>query len=363
MTESDAGGGRAKEPKSRKCVEVINIYQDCIISDISVIKLIFTKFSNLKRRNMATDAAPPPTPAREMDRFMGRVYLPPAPSQDLHVNIGYPYEGKQLFPSWMPVFEHAISKKDYDEMVGKMKALLAEKCITECDLSMRTLSVLFCLGVGCLFFKIKQDGITNSLKSIAAEYGVDIILVGAMGCRMIYNNQDVNAIGIDQYGIPLSTLSEKRNRQVPAWAPPGYNIILKGSPELDLRSSWPRSAGALAMLGFSVPSDCKVIVDDSLSTHSSLSLFLSFSLSLSLCLPLGQLNNIFHSVPLTSRSLTHSHLLLFNLSLTPKHPRQAPQALAAPMTKQTIDDDPFQKLEQLKVPLPILNPIPSNPTP
>jgi hypothetical protein len=210
--------------------------------------------------------APPPIPLRPWQRYMGRVFLPPAPSQDLHVNIGLLLEGNQNFPKWMPVFEHAISEKDYDEMVGKMKALLAEKYMSEFDLSMRTLSVLFCLGIGCLFYKCKEDGIKDSLKGIAAEYGLDIIEVGNTGCRYIsHKKDDVNGIGFDQHGIPLSLLSEKGSRQIPAWPPMGFNIILKGTPELDLRSSWPRSAGALAMLGFSVPSDCQVTVDDSLS--------------------------------------------------------------------------------------------------
>jgi hypothetical protein len=40
---------------------------------------------------------------------MSRVFLPPTPSAELHVNIGWNTVGNQADPEWMPLFGKAIS--------------------------------------------------------------------------------------------------------------------------------------------------------------------------------------------------------------------------------------------------------------
>ena len=65
-------------------------------------------FANGKRRSIKT--------------FMVRVFLPPAPGDELYINIGYCYGGNQVYPEWMPLFREAISKEDYDRFIAKIKA-------------------------------------------------------------------------------------------------------------------------------------------------------------------------------------------------------------------------------------------------
>ncbi|KAL1510311.1 hypothetical protein AB1Y20_006631 [Prymnesium parvum] len=63
--------------------------------------------------------------------YMGRVFLPPAPSAELHINFGWNVQNGQLYPEWVPIFEEAISKKDYDALVSKIRDYLDKNAINE----------------------------------------------------------------------------------------------------------------------------------------------------------------------------------------------------------------------------------------
>ena len=175
--------------------------------------------------------------------FMGRVFLPPAPSQELHINIGWHFANAQTYPEWMPIFEEAISKAEYDALIGKIKGYL-EKNKVDAGLPLCGMFTVCCFGIGCCilgYVASKASQITNDLKKIAEEHsGARIELVQYAPATA----RTAETMGVDQYGQPCIAGGSGRRRGPaqtrPVWPPLGYNIVLKAPASFDLRSVWPK---------------------------------------------------------------------------------------------------------------------------
>ena len=163
--------------------------------------------------------------------YMGRVYLAPAPSQELYINIGWNWVNGQMYPEWMPIFEEAISKEEYDTLIGKIKSYLDENNL---DPSLRSCGYrsagCCCIGVCILCHLSSQTNrITNDVKKISEE--------NAGACVAYVQNPTptaltAEAMGVDQSGLPMII-----------WPPLGFNIILKAPATFDMRSVWPKPIG------------------------------------------------------------------------------------------------------------------------
>ena len=79
--------------------------------------------------------------------FMGRVFLPPHPNNELHINIGWNVTDGQKFPEWLPIFQEAITQQEYDALISKIKEYLAKNAINHC-LPTCAMMTIGC-GVGC----------------------------------------------------------------------------------------------------------------------------------------------------------------------------------------------------------------------
>ena len=178
---------------------------------------------------------------------MGRVFLPPAPSAELHVNIGWNTAGNQEYPEWMPLFGEAISKANYDRLIAKIKAHLEANAIP---------MWLVCCGCGvcpvpglcCLY--MKASSITKELQKISDEFdGARVELFQATSPSGLQ--------AYDQYGQPPMKMfggnKHHAGTMKPAWPPLGYNIILKAPKSFDLRSVWPGASQGAANLQIPVP--------------------------------------------------------------------------------------------------------------
>jgi hypothetical protein len=170
--------------------------------------------------------------------FMGRVFLPPAPSAELHVNIGWNTVGNQAYPEWMPLFGEAISKADYDRMIAKIKAHLDANAIpmwqVACGMCPPT-----CIVGGACYLYIKASAITKELQKISEEFdGARVEL-----CQTSYPTGFGNLQAYDQYGQPPMHMFGRSEHSAgmmkPCWPPNGYNVILKAPRTFDLRSVWP----------------------------------------------------------------------------------------------------------------------------
>lgn len=171
--------------------------------------------------------------------FMGRVFLPPAPSNELYINIGWSMRDQQIWPEWMPIFESMISKKDYDEMIGEMKTLMDDKSIHPA-LKYAARTPCFCVCLCPIVIPMALD-ITKSMKTIGDMYnGADVKLVRAT--RPTANTEDMQ--GWDQYGKPCENAFGENACMLSCWPPLGYNIVLKAPQEapqgVDIRSTWPK---------------------------------------------------------------------------------------------------------------------------
>jgi hypothetical protein len=181
--------------------------------------------------------------------FMGRVFLPPE-SAELHINIGWNERGGQKYAEWMPVFQEAISQKDYEALVSKLKDYFETNAINP-FLPRCAMATLTC-GVGCLicgYMAVKASSITRDLKEIAAEFsGARIELVQMTTPTAL----TADAMGFDQYGQPPQQVfgegKHSAGQMKPCWPPLGWNIILKAPETSDLRSLWPKSLATGSML-------------------------------------------------------------------------------------------------------------------
>ena len=182
-------------------------------------------------------------PAMVSKDFMGRVFLPPAPSANLHINIGWSATDGQKYPEWMPIFQEAISKEDYDSLISKIKDYLSANSINAC-LPMCAVTTMSC-GVGCFvccYLAAAGTKITGDLKKIGEEFpGASVTL-----CQMTTPTaQTPDAMAFDQWGVPCQQVfgqgKHSRGQLKPCWPPLGYNIILRAPSSFDLRSVWPKN--------------------------------------------------------------------------------------------------------------------------
>ena len=125
--------------------------------------------------------------------FMGRVFLPPAPSAELHINIGWNTIGNQAYPEWMPIFQEAISKEDYDRMIIKIKAYLDEHAMP-----------MNCVCVACLcwpcglpYLYAKSSNITSALQRIGNEFSGARVKLSQM---TVPTGMTADLMAFDQYG-------------------------------------------------------------------------------------------------------------------------------------------------------------------
>ena len=182
--------------------------------------------------------------------FMGRVFLPPAPSAELHINIGWNVRNGQRYAEWMPVFQEAISQKDYEELVSKLKDYLETNAINP---YLPICAQMTCVcGVGCCicgYLYVTASSITRDLKKIAEEYPGARVELFQMTTPTALT---ADAMGFDQYGQPPQQVfgagEHSAGEMKPCWPPLGYNIILKATQTSDLRSVWPKSLATGSML-------------------------------------------------------------------------------------------------------------------
>ena len=180
--------------------------------------------------------------------FMGRVFLPPAPSAELHINIGWNTVGNQSYPEWMPLFAEAISKEDYDRLTGNIKAHLETNAIpfwqTQCALCCCGM----CVCCPCVYVYFRASAITKELKQIAQEFNGARVEFTQMAKPTGFGNLQA----FDQYGQPpmseFGATMEIAGVMKPSWPLQGYNIILKAPVSYDIRSIWPGVSGGAANL-------------------------------------------------------------------------------------------------------------------
>jgi hypothetical protein len=175
------------------------------------------------------------------------VFLPPASlPQELHVNIGLMSKGFQTYPEWEPFMEHAISKDDYDEMMGKIKAIFDEGAV-DARLHLYACMTSLCL-IGIVpyaYLCIKENRIIKGVEAIVGGYR------GVVGAKFFSRWEEVgmtpDAMGLDSKGdaciadVPVRG-GEGERVNLPAWPPPGMSIILKApGAGKDLRATWPKN--------------------------------------------------------------------------------------------------------------------------
>ena len=100
--------------------------------------------------------------------FMGRVFLPPEPSAELHINFGWNVQNGQKYPELMPLFQEAISKQDYEALMSKIKDYLEKNSINDC-LPICGLMTIGC-GVGCF--------VCGSIAHSASKITSDLTKIG-----------------------------------------------------------------------------------------------------------------------------------------------------------------------------------------
>jgi len=181
--------------------------------------------------------------------FMGRVFLPPPPSSELHVNIGWNTAGHQAYPEWMPVFGEAISKPDYESLIAKIKTHLEANAIPMWQVACGTCPPT-CLVGGACYLYLKASAITKELGKIGEEFN---------GARVELARQTFpsNMQAYDQYGqAPMKMFGETETQAgtlMPCWPPLGYNIILEAPKGFELRSVWPGVSQSAANIQIPAP--------------------------------------------------------------------------------------------------------------
>jgi hypothetical protein len=176
----------------------------------------------------------------------GRVFLPPASlPQELHVNIGLMSKGFQAYPDWEPFMEHAISKDDYDEMMGKIKAIFEEGAVDARLVGCACMTSLCLIGIiPYAYLMMKENRVIKGVEAIVGGYR------GIVGAKFFSRWEEVgmtpDAMGFDSTGhtciadVPVTGGEGRENR--PAWPPPGMNIILEApGAGKDLRATWPKN--------------------------------------------------------------------------------------------------------------------------
>jgi hypothetical protein len=184
--------------------------------------------------------------------FMGRVFLPPAPSAELHVNIGWNTVGNQAYPEWMPLFGEAISKPDYESLIAKIKTHLEANAIPMWQVACGMCPPTCLVGGACCLY-LKASAITKELGKIGDEFnGARVELYQATHPSGFGNLQ-----AFDQYGQPLMKEFGRSEHRAgcmkPCWPPLGYNIILKAPRSFDLRSVWPGVSQSAANVQIPAP--------------------------------------------------------------------------------------------------------------
>ena len=185
--------------------------------------------------------------------FMGRVFLPPAPSQELYINIGLRFTNGQAYPEWMPLFGEAISKTEYDALIGKIRGYFDQNAVNG-DLYDSYESV----GTWCFFCYLKQTEkrMDRDLKKIAEEYaGARVEQIATARPTALTDT----AMAFDQYGAP-AMYAFGSDGMKPCWPPFGYNIVLKAPASFDMRSIWPKPMENLAS-GIGAPTTARVVVE------------------------------------------------------------------------------------------------------
>jgi len=203
----------------------------------------------------------PPTTTRPMDYkrlnlvnvgliggvpVRGRVFLPPASlPQELHVNVGVMGKGIQAYPEWETFMEHAISKDDYDEMMGRVKAIFEEGAVDWRLHCCAWLTFVCVIGtVPCAYLMIKQNRIIKGVEAVVGDYR------GVVGAKFFSRWEEVgmtpDVMGFDSKGDPCIADVKVRGGEgrvnMPAWPPPGMSIILKApGAGKDLRATWPKN--------------------------------------------------------------------------------------------------------------------------
>jgi hypothetical protein len=176
----------------------------------------------------------------------GRVFLPPASlPQELHVNIGHFMKGLQAYHEYESFMEHAISKDDYDEMMGKVKAFMeANACHTAWEMlfSCTTMCGLCCFTYAYVYM-YKYGKVTKGLQQIVGEYAGASLKLYKVPVDM---PQNPDAMGFDSTGAPPTAIFGRDEDgyggySMPCWPPTGYHIVLKAPGEgKDLRAAWPK---------------------------------------------------------------------------------------------------------------------------
>jgi hypothetical protein len=202
--------------------------------------------------------------------FMGRVFLPPAPSKELHINVGWNTVGNQAFPEWMPLFGEAISKDDYDKLIAKIKEHLDANSIPMWQVYCGIMPPTGMIG-GICYLYWKASAITKELRKIGDEFnGARVELYQAT-----YPTGFGDLQAYDQWGqAPMKAFGESHQVK-PCWPPLGYNIILKAPTSFDLRSVWPGVSQGAANVQIPVPMSMQTPAAASVSGPASDAVFCS----------------------------------------------------------------------------------------
>ena len=193
------------------------------------------------------------------DQHSGLVYLPPAPSAELHISIGGVLSKKgQDYAEWMPLFQEAISEKDYNLLIGRIKEYQQKNSINICHSAFAFSFICYPWGMAASYCLVKEvQRITRDLDNIAKDYNgarVEFFHIKDLwgGCPGMFVNTVVDWCGnptprgFDQYGRPCRVWNHggqggPGHWQV-VWPPSGFNIILKAPTHFDLRAVWPGAA-------------------------------------------------------------------------------------------------------------------------
>ena len=182
--------------------------------------------------------------------FEGRVFLPPsdrAPSDELHVNIGWITRGGQgtTYPDWMPLFQAAISEQDYNLLIGRIKEYREKNTISRLQETCGRTCCLFPWGmVSRWFFLKKKETMTRELDNISKDFGARVEFCSSS--KRTDHGHKCHAF--DQFGkICMDLFRDPYRRDPtqqsfilkPSWPPRGYNIILRAPGSFDLRGVWP----------------------------------------------------------------------------------------------------------------------------
>ena len=179
---------------------------------------------------------------------MGRAFLAPSVVGDeIWFNVGWTMGNAQQYAEWTPLFEAAISKSHYEEMVSKMKPVFASKAIHPALVGI-SIGLMPACGAGlicCAVMKCQVDNLVQTLSGIAAEYGGRAVLCQAAGFNVQYH-------AFDQFGQPLQEgrmgAQAMHSNMSPTWPPLGVNIVLPDKSRGGLRASWPKGGGVQMMM-------------------------------------------------------------------------------------------------------------------